>query len=262
MTILATTYETTGWVSYDTLTGQPAVGEVVTGAAGGEGVIISIERTGTTAGHLYIGDWNRTNFVDAEAFTGSEDFAAKVKTTTVLDQRVYYYVVDTSASTTNWGLGTNYSFMAEFTEATSTLTRREYEYFDISFLPAVQPNITSEEIDALYPLYKKFRPESWADNWVIPIKRAHADLVNRIRLHDELAASFVKSIVEFSKIELAFVKYQIAESCGFPREEQDAIKKEREEVWAGRGMLTFDDAQTDSEIDTNGKMVISSGWTR
>ena len=94
-------------LTYDTGTVIFVVGEVVTGAAGATGIVLSVTGT-STAGTLVIAKTNATLFVTAEAITGSGTGAAVVTTATPTLSTTPTVLVQDSADTVTYVSGTDY----------------------------------------------------------------------------------------------------------------------------------------------------------
>jgi len=94
-------------LTYDSGTVIFVVGEVVTGAGGATGVVLSV--TGTSvAGTLVIAKTNATLFVTAEAITGSGTGAASVTTAIPTLSTTPVMLVQDSADTVTYVAGTDY----------------------------------------------------------------------------------------------------------------------------------------------------------
>jgi len=95
---------------YDTGTGAFAVGETVTGAAGGAGVVTKIIGT-TASGTLYIRRTNTTAFVAGEVLTGGATGAAEAVNAGALGTGNPAITLTDSAGTTFYVEGTDYEIL-------------------------------------------------------------------------------------------------------------------------------------------------------
>jgi hypothetical protein len=215
-----------GFLKYDAQTVEFTVGEVVTGAGGSKGTIISQTKAGT-AGVLYLNGCDGV-FVNNEALTGSAGGAATADG--VLFSCTYYLDVATSGSTTEYAVGEGYR--AHIVWTTGSVITREV-LFDIAYYPATPPLVSSQEIDNLYPTLVRQR-KLWQD-WEPAITMAHSEILHRVNQMGELAQQFIGRETDLWRVELDFCLAQIAASMGFDLAVQDRLQKQAEASWASLG---------------------------
>lgn len=243
-----------GWLAYDGGTASFSVGALATdGTSGATGYITMIQDDGTT-GTLYLSNIKGT-FGDDQAITDSDGGAATVNGT--LSSYEYYEDIDTT-STSTFDTGRNY--MAKITYAVSSQEYEFKEYFDIAPYPMSRPMVLSSDVDRLRPQWVQSRPDWWYD-WTPAIQDAHREIVNRIHGLGEYAADYVKRESEFYRIELQFVWWKIAASCGFPMDEVDKWEQRAEAVWNSKGLFTIN-TDDDDEIEDDMAAMPSSKWVR
>jgi hypothetical protein len=219
----AETPTTTGFLKYDAQTVEFKIGEVVTGAGGSSGTIVSQTVSGST-GVLYLAGCDGV-FVNNEALTGNFGGAATVDG--VLFSCTYYFDVATSAATGTWVPGQNYRGRVAWT--TGVAMYRDV-YFDVAYYPAGPPLVSSQEVDNLYPTLSRMR-KVWRD-WEPAITMAHAELLRRIDSMGENASDLVGRETDLWGVEMYLILAQIAESLGMEIAIQDRWKKLAEQAWA------------------------------
>jgi len=238
--------KTEGFLDYDTQTAEYGLGEVATGAAGATGRIVGDDRDGTS-GTLRLSNVDGT-YVDGEALTDSDSGSGKVNG--VLWSAEHVYWLDASDDDT-YPIAQGYR--AEIVYEIDGIRYERQIWFDVSWYPMAYPLVSTQDVDEEHPTWIARRPSEWKD-WTPAIKSGHANLVRRIHAMEEQASDFVKRESEMWRLTMAFVEERIAISCGFPKEEKDEWKANREAVWRTKGYLTksAEDDGEDAEVTSLG----------
>jgi hypothetical protein len=236
---------TEGFLAYNTQTAEFKIGKTLTGGtSAATGIIRGQRRTGAT-GILYLSNVDGI-FANAETITDSGSGSAKASGNLYTCE--HFYSVDAS-DTTDYEIDVNYKAKIEYYIDESLYTH--WLYFDVGFYPMTAPVVTSEDIDEMHANWLPKRDKRWTD-WGPAVRAGHADLVRRIHAHGEQAAFYVKREQEFWRVEMAFIEYQIAKTCGFEDVDRDFWRDNKESAWRSRGLLTKqEDADAEIEEEQN-----------
>lgn len=158
----------------------------------------------------------------------------------------YYYDLDTTATST-YSVGENYCMRVDY-RISGQPAQRDYVYFDVVLYPLGDPIVSTQEIDAKHPDWKRAHPSGSSGTWTVAIEHAHVDIARRLRASGNRARQIVVR-EELWPYELAFAEAECAERLMMmPPDERKYWRDRAEKKWSSRGEFQLD-SDSDPEID-------------